>query len=89
MLHYTAWKLDQGENVNMEAAMCKIMGSELGQRVADRVIQIYGGHGYITDFPMERIWHDMRGARIYEGGNEIMYYVAARQLLGLPGMVAQ
>ncbi|MDY6907708.1 MAG: acyl-CoA dehydrogenase family protein [Chloroflexota bacterium] len=88
-LHNTAWRLDQGEDVLAEAGMCKVMGSELGQRVSDRVIQIYGGHGYTNDFPMERIWRDQRGCRIYEGANEILHYLAARKLLDVPSMINQ
>ena len=89
MIYHTAWKTDQGENAITDACMCKVMGSELACRVADRIIQVYGGHGYTTDFPMERIWRMMRGGRIYEGGNEIMYYIISRQLLDLPSMTQQ
>ncbi len=89
LVQSTAWRMDQGEDVVADASMCKVVGSELGQRVADRVIQIYGGTGYTNDLPMERIMRMMRGARIYEGGNEICYYLIARDLLGVPSMVEQ
>lgn len=85
LTYHTCWKADQKcalDEIILPAAMCKIMGSELGCKVLDRTIQIYGGIGYTCDLPFERLYRDQRGLRILEGSNELLkHVVAARQLL--------
>ncbi|MCL6612002.1 MAG: acyl-CoA dehydrogenase family protein [Peptococcaceae bacterium] len=75
-----AWMVDQGMNVIKEAAVLKYFGSEAYCRVADRAVQVYGGAGYIKDFPIERYYRDARIARIYEGTSEIQKNIIAAQL---------
>ncbi len=75
-----AWMVDQGMNVVKEAAVLKYFGSEAYCRVADRAVQVYGGAGYIKDFPIERYYRDARIARIYEGTSEIQKNIIAAQL---------
>lgn len=82
MLYYAAWKADQGEDIDTEEAMCKILGTELGQRVADRVMLIYGGLGYTEDLPIARIFRDQQGARIWATANPILMIYVARSILG-------
>lgn len=62
-----AWMVDQGMNVIKEAAMLKLYGSEVYNRVADKAVQVHGGLGYISDYPVERFYRDARITRIYEG----------------------
>lgn len=79
-----AWKLDRGERVRKEAAMAKILATEMLYRVADRVIQVNGGNGLDKELPEESIFRLARSMRIYEGTTEIQKLTIAREL-GLPG----
>ena len=71
MLLDTAQKRDRGEDVALEASMCKYYASEMVGRVADRVVQIFGGYGYIADMGIERFYRDVRLFRLYEGTSQI------------------
>ena len=71
MILETARKRDRGEDVALEASMCKYYASEMCGRVADRVVQIFGGYGYIADVGIERFYRDVRLFRLYEGTSQI------------------
>jgi acyl-CoA dehydrogenase len=72
MILETARKRDRGEDVALEASMCKYFASEMCGRVADRCVQIFGGSGYIADYsPIERYYRDVRLFRLYEGTSQI------------------
>jgi acyl-CoA dehydrogenase len=71
MILETARKRDRGEDVALEASMCKYYASEMCGRVADRVVQIFGGYGYIADAGIERFYRDVRLFRLYEGTSQI------------------
>ncbi|MBN8207769.1 acyl-CoA dehydrogenase family protein [Bacillus sp. NTK071] len=75
-----AWMVDQGQKVIKEAAMLKLYGSEVYNRVADKALQVHGGLGYISDYPIERYFRDARITRIYEGTSEIQKNIIASQL---------
>ncbi|SEN77061.1 acyl-CoA dehydrogenase [Mesobacillus persicus] len=75
-----AWMVDQGMKVIKEAAMLKLYGSEVYNRVADKAVQVHGGIGYISDYPIERFFRDARITRIYEGTSEIQKNIIAGQL---------
>jgi acyl-CoA dehydrogenase len=75
-----AWMVDTGQKVIKEAAMLKLYGSEVYNRVADKAVQIHGGLGYIADYPVERFFRDARITRIYEGTSEIQKNIIAAQL---------
>jgi len=75
-----AWMVDKEMNVIKEAAMLKLYGSEVYNRVADKAVQIHGGLGYIADYPVERFYRDARITRIYEGTSEIQKNIIAAQL---------
>ncbi|MBT2644153.1 acyl-CoA dehydrogenase family protein [Bacillus sp. ISL-41] len=75
-----AWMVDSGQKVIKEAAMLKLYGSEVYNRVADKAVQIHGGLGYISDYPVERYFRDARITRIYEGTSEIQKNIIAAQL---------
>jgi alkylation response protein AidB-like acyl-CoA dehydrogenase len=74
-----AWLFDQGPCMR-EAAMAKLYCSEVAQRVTWEAMQIHGGYGYITEFPVERYWRDARLMTITEGTSEIQFMIIARQL---------
>lgn len=75
-----AWMVDQGERVVKEAAMVKLYGSEVYNKVADSALQVHGGLGYMKDYPIERFFRDARITRIYEGTSEIQRNIIASEL---------
>jgi butyryl-CoA dehydrogenase len=72
---------DAGQPCLKEAAMAKLYASEMAERVCSAAIQIHGGYGYLSDFPVERIWRDVRVCQIYEGTSDIQRLVISRELL--------
>ncbi|KTT70951.1 acyl-CoA dehydrogenase family protein [Sphingomonas endophytica] len=77
----TAAAKDAGGDVVMESAAAKYFASEMVGRVADRVVQILGGAGYISDYGVERLYRDVRLFRIYEGTSQIQQLIIARETL--------
>ncbi len=73
--------LDQGEKYTKQSAMAKLFGAEAAMWVTTKAIQIHGGNGYTTDFPVERYFRDAKVTEIYEGTSEIQKIVIARQTL--------
>ena len=69
------------EGVTALAAMAKLAASEAATWVADEAVQIFGGYGYMRDYPVEKLLRDAKGTEIYEGTNEIMRHVIAREVL--------
>lgn len=80
MLYHAAWLRDQGNKVIKEASMVKLFCTEMACRVAYNAVQIFGGSGYVQDFPIERFYRDVRLYTIYEGTSEIQRLVIAREL---------
>ena len=80
MTYRVAWMADQGKRVVKEAAMAKLYGSEVSNRVADLAVQIHGGIGYMKDYPIERFYRDARITKIYEGTSEIQKNIIAGEL---------
>ncbi|MCY0855862.1 acyl-CoA dehydrogenase family protein [Cupriavidus sp. D39] len=77
----TARQRDRGEDVTMQASMCKYFASEMCGRVADRCVQMFGGYGYIADFGIERFYRDVRLFRLYEGTSQIHQLNIAKRTL--------
>jgi len=75
-----AARRDAGEPCIKEASMAKLFASEMAERVASDAIQIHGGYGYVADFPVERIYRDVRVCQIYEGTSDIQRLVIAREI---------
>ncbi len=75
-----ASRRDAGEPCLQQAAMAKLFASEMAERVASDAIQIHGGYGYLADFPVERIYRDVRVCQIYEGTSDIQRLVIAREI---------
>lgn len=71
MILETARKRDAGQDVSLEASMCKMFASEMCGRVADRAVQMLGGRGYLSGNAVERFYRDVRAFRIYEGTTQI------------------
>lgn len=81
MVMRAAWLKDQGRPFSKEAAMAKLMASEVSERVAFNAIQIHGGYGYSQEFPVERIYRDQRLMSIGEGTNQVQRIVIARRVI--------
>ncbi|MEP2735470.1 MAG: acyl-CoA dehydrogenase family protein [Erythrobacter sp.] len=74
-------RADRGENILRKAAAFKVFASEMCGRVVDRVVQIYGGAGYLAEYDAERFFRDARIYRIYEGTTQILYLQIAKHML--------
>ncbi|MEN9418274.1 MAG: hypothetical protein RI988_1894 [Pseudomonadota bacterium] len=77
--HAAALK-DAGRPCLKEAAMAKLYASEMAERVCSDAIQVHGGYGYVSDFPVERIYRDVRVCQIYEGTSEVQKILIGRAL---------
>jgi len=73
---------DTGEPCLKAASMAKLFASEAAEKICSAAIQIHGGYGYLNDFPVERIYRDVRVCSIYEGSSEIQRLVISRKLAG-------
>ena len=80
LIRHAASMKDAGLPCLKEAAMAKLFASEMAERVVSDAIQIHGGYGYVSDFPVERIYRDVRVCQIYEGTSDIQKILIARAL---------
>jgi alkylation response protein AidB-like acyl-CoA dehydrogenase len=78
-----AWLKDQGRDFGLVAAQAKLFASEVSSRVTNNAIQIHGGYGYVTEYPVERYLRDAKLTEIGEGTSQIQRLVIARKILGL------
>jgi alkylation response protein AidB-like acyl-CoA dehydrogenase len=83
MLYKAAWLKQQGRKYNKEAAMAKLFATEMAERVCRDAIQIHGGYGYSSEYPVERLYRDARLMTIGEGTSEIQRLVIARHVLAM------
>ncbi|MBI4760108.1 MAG: acyl-CoA dehydrogenase family protein [Chloroflexota bacterium] len=81
MIYKAAWLKEQGRPYNKEASMAKMFATEMAERVCRNAIQIHGGYGYSSEYPVERIYRDARLMTIGEGTSEIQRLVIARHVL--------
>ncbi|HRE30788.1 MAG TPA: acyl-CoA dehydrogenase family protein [Candidatus Berkiella sp.] len=81
LLYHAASLRDANRPCLKEASMAKLFASEVAEKVCREAIQIYGGYGYLQDFPLERIYRDVRVAMIYEGTSEIQRYIIGKELI--------
>jgi butyryl-CoA dehydrogenase len=81
MVWHAAALRDAGEPCLKEASMAKLFASEMAEQVASDAIQIHGGYGYVADFPVERIYRDVRVCQIYEGTSDVQRLVIGRAVL--------
>jgi len=81
LVHHAASLRDAGQPCLKEASMAKLFASEMAEKVCSDAIQIHGGYGYVADFPVERIYRDVRVCQIYEGTSDIQRLVIGRTLI--------
>ncbi|HEX9085841.1 MAG TPA: acyl-CoA dehydrogenase family protein [Gemmatimonadaceae bacterium] len=82
LLHAAAAAKDRGQNIRQFSSMAKLMASETAMWVTTQAVQIFGGYGYVKDYPVERLMRDAKVTEIYEGTSEIQRIVIARALYG-------
>jgi alkylation response protein AidB-like acyl-CoA dehydrogenase len=80
LLHMSATAKDRGEQMTQFSAMAKLSASETAMWVTTQAIQIFGGYGYVSEYPVERLFRDAKVTEIYEGTSEIQRIVIAREL---------
>lgn len=81
MVHHAAQLRDAGKNFVKEAAMAKLFASEMAMRACSKAIQIFGGYGYLMDYPVERYWRDAKLMEIGEGTSEVLRIIISREVL--------
>lgn len=81
LIYRAAAMENEGKKVGKEAAMAKLYATKFGKEVVDTALQIHGGFGYMTDYPLERMYRDIRITEIYEGTSEICKVVIANNIL--------
>ncbi len=77
----SAWLFDEGKSVTLESSIAKCFASDMAMEVTNEAIQIFGGNGYMREYPVEKLLRDAKLTQIYEGANEIQRLVIARELL--------
>ena len=82
LVRHAAWLTDQGKACGKESAMAKCFASDVAMRVTTEALQIYGGYGYMKDYPIEKLMRDAKLLQIYEGTNEIQRQVIAHEVIG-------
>ena len=80
MVLHAARLRDAGRPCLKEASMAKLFASEMAEKVCSDAIQVHGGAGYVADFPVERLWRDVRVCKIYEGASDIQRLLIGRSL---------
>ncbi len=86
LVAYVAWQADRGEDYTQDAAVAKLFGSQVAMRVANRMVQVHGGAGYMKDYPIERWFRDCRALDIAEGPGLWQRAVIAREMLEEKGI---
>jgi butyryl-CoA dehydrogenase len=82
LVYHAAWLKQNGRPFKTEAAMAKLYASELAMRTTTKAVQLHGGYGYTSEYPVERMMRDAKICEIGEGTSEIQRIVIARALLG-------
>ena len=82
LVHAAAARKDRGEDITQQASMAKLFASETAMWVTTQAVQLFGGYGYMRDFPVEKLFRDAKVTEIYEGTSEVQRIVIARGLTG-------
>jgi len=82
LVWHAAWLMDEGKPCAIESAMAKSFGSDVAMEVTTECLQIFGGYGYMKDYPMEKLMRDAKLLQIYEGTNEIQRLIISREIIG-------
>ena len=82
MVYEAARLRDLGRSFLTEAAMCKIFSSEMAERVTSLAVNLFGGNGFVKDYPVEKLYRDAKIGQIYEGTSNLQLQTIAKQMLG-------
>jgi len=82
MVWNAAWRLDNGLPVGKESAMAKFYATDIAMKTTNSALEIFGGYGYMKDYPMEKLMRDAKLLQIYEGTNSIQRMVVSREVIG-------
>jgi acyl-CoA dehydrogenase len=81
LVHKAAWKIDQGQRNTLEAAYAKAFAADSVMRITTDAVQVFGGYGYSTEYPVEKLMRDAKIFQIYEGTSQIQRLIMAREIL--------
>ena len=82
MVYNAARMKDAGQNFVKEAAMAKLFSSRAAERITSKAIEMYGGYGYVKDYPVEKFWRDSKIGAIYEGTSNMQLQTIAKLIIG-------
>ena len=82
MVYNAARMKDAGQNFVKEAAMAKLFSSRVAERITSQAIELYGGYGYVKDYPVEKYWRDSKIGAIYEGTSNMQLQTIAKLIIG-------
>jgi alkylation response protein AidB-like acyl-CoA dehydrogenase len=82
LVWHAAWLSDQAKPCSRESAMAKCFATDVAMRVTTEAVQIFGGYGYMRDYPVEKLMRDAKLLQIYEGTNEIQRLIIANETIG-------
>ncbi|HEY0097292.1 MAG TPA: acyl-CoA dehydrogenase family protein, partial [Archangium sp.] len=80
LCHQSAWLLDQGQRASLQSSYAKCFAADMAMKVATDAVQVYGGYGYIKEYPVEKLMRDAKLIQIYEGTSQVQRLVIAREL---------
>lgn len=89
LVYHAAWLVDQNQRITEEAARTKLICSEYAMRIANRMLQVHGGYGYMKEYAIERIYRDLRAMEIIEGTSQILRFVIARERFAHHGLTLE
>ncbi len=82
LVYRSAWMLDNNIKASKESAMAKVVATDVAMKVTTEAVQLFGGYGYMKEYPVEKMMRDAKLLQIYEGTNEIQRYVISSEILG-------
>jgi acyl-CoA dehydrogenase len=80
LVYHAAWLLDQGQRATKQASFAKCYAADVAMRVTTEAVQVFGGYGYMKDYPVEKLMRDAKVCQIYEGTSEIQRLIMAREI---------
>jgi acyl-CoA dehydrogenase len=83
-VHKSAWEIDQGRKNTMFASMAKAFAGDHANKVATDAVQIFGGNGFNTEYPVEKLMRDAKIYQIYEGTSQIQRLIISREIFSRP-----
>ncbi len=86
LVTYTAWLADSGQEFGPQAAIVKLFGSRVANEVANKMLQVHGGYGYMKEYAIERYYRDCRSLEIIEGTSQIQQFLIAREVYKMEGL---